>query len=226
VSDDSKKYSEREVSLILSKAVELTGSSNPVGGVEDGLTLEEIASIAAEAGVDPNSIARAARLVRDEVPPSALRRIMGGDLHLRRRFDLPGELTAARAQRIVSLARSQTQTHGAGGADSTGVSWSTRSAGHVFVSAHGEAAETRVQITVDNRAAFLGTLFLGTLGAMATLYAAVAAGDSGFVNPYLILAGGGGITAAWVWSAMRRITRKTRATLEGLIDAIGESVDR
>ena len=214
------------MSLILSKAAELAGSSNSIGSIEDGLTLKEITSIAAEAGLDPDSIARAARLVPDEVRPSVLRHVMGGDLHLRRGFDLPGELTTERAQRIVSLARSQTQAHGAGGGDSTGVSWSTREAGYVFVSAHGEATETRVQITVDNRAAFVGALILGTLGAVATLYAAVAAGDSGLVNPYLILAGAGAMTAAWVWSAMRRITRKTRATLESLIDAIGESVDR
>src|SRR5687768_8058131 len=62
VSDASKRYTEREFSLILSKAAELSGSSNAVGRIEDGLALTEITSIAAEAGLDADSIARAARL--------------------------------------------------------------------------------------------------------------------------------------------------------------------
>jgi len=118
------------------------------------------------------------------------------------------------------------QAHGVGDADSSGVSWTTRQAGHVFVSAQGEAAETRVQVTVDHRALLILPLLLGSVGVFATLYAAIAAGDNGFANPYLVLAGGSGITAAWVWSAVRRITGKTRATLERLIEAIGESSDR
>jgi hypothetical protein len=72
----------------------------------------------------------------------------------------------------------------------------------------------------------VGALILGSAGVVAVLYTAIAAGDSGFANPYLVLAGGAGLTAAYVWSAVRRIAAKTRATLERLIDAISESVDR
>jgi hypothetical protein len=225
LSDASKRYTEREFSLILSKAAELAGSSNPVGRIEDGLTLKEITSIAAEAGLDADAIARAARLIPDEGQPSVLHQVMGGALRVRRGFDLPGELTKERAQRILNSARRAMQTHGVGDADTSGVSWST-SGGHVFVSAHGDAAETRIQVTVDHRAALIGPFLLGGVGVVAALYTAIAAGDSGFANPYLVLVGGAGITAALVWSAVRRITGKTRATLERLIEAIGESSDR
>jgi hypothetical protein len=225
LSDASKRYTEREFSLILSKAAELAGSSNPVGHIEGGLTLKEITSIAAEAGLDADSIARAARLIPDEGQPSVLHQVMGGALRVQRGFDLPGELTNERAQRILNSARRAMQTHGVGEADSSGVSWSTRH-GHVFVSAHGESAETRVQVTVNHRAALITPIWLGAVGVVATLYTAVAAGDSGFANPYLVLAGGAGLIAAFVGSAVRRITRKTRATLERLIEAIGESSDR
>jgi hypothetical protein len=222
---DAKRYTEREFSLILSKAAELAGSSNSVGRIEDGLTLKEITSIAAEAGLDAASIARAARLIPDEGHASVLHRVMGGALRVQRGLDLPGELTNERAQRILNSARRAMQTHGIGDADTSGVSWTSRD-GHVFVSAHGEAAETRVQVTVDHRARLIVPILLGGVGLVATLYTAVAAGDSGFANPYLVLAGGWGITAALVWSAVRRITRKTRTTLERLIEAIGESSDR
>lgn len=226
MSDASKRYTEREFSLILSKAAELAGSSNSVGRIEDGLTLKEITSIAAEAGLDADSIARAARLIPDEGQPSVLHQVMGGALRVRRGFDLPGELTNERAHRILNSARRTMQTHGLGDADSSGVSWTTSGAGHVFVSAQGAAAETRIQVTVDHRAALIGPILLGGVGVVAALFTAIAAGDSGFANPYLVLAGGAGITAALVWSEVRRITGKTRATLERLIEAIGESSDR
>jgi hypothetical protein len=226
LTDASKRYTEREFSLILSKAAELTGSSNSVSRIEDGLTLKEITSIAAEAGLDADSIARAARLIPDEGQPSVLHQVMGGPLRVRRGFDLPGELTNERAQRILNSARRTMQTHGVGDANSSGVSWTTREAGRVFVSAQGAAAETRIQVTVDSRALLIKPILLGGLGVIATLYTGVAAGDSGFANPYLVLAGGAGITAALVWSTVRRITGKTRATLERLVESIGESSDR
>ena len=226
MSNASKRYTEREFSLILSKAAELAGSSNSVGRIEDGLTLKEITSIAVEAGLDADAIARAARLIPDEGQPSVFHQVMGGALRVRRGFDLPGELTNERAQRILNSARRTMQTHGVGDADSSGVSWQTRQAGHVFVSAQPAAAETRVQVTVDLRAALIGPILLGGVGVATALYTAIAAGDSGFANPYLVLGGGAGITAALVWSAVRRITGKTRATLERLIEAIGESSDR
>ena len=228
MSDASKRYTEREFSLILAKAAELAGSSNPVGRSEDGLTLKEITSIAAEAGLDADSIARAARLLPEEGQPSVLHHVTGGALRVRRSFDLPGELTNERAQRILSAARRTMQDHGVGEATSSGVSWST-GVGHVFVSAHDDAAETRVEVTVDRRAALVLPILLGGVGGVVVLYTAVAAGDSGLgglANPYVVLAGGAATTAVLVWSAVRRITRKARATLERLIEAIAESSDR
>jgi hypothetical protein len=83
-----------------------------------------------------------------------------------------------------------------------------------------------MEIYVDNRGALVPLLILGTAGLVAALKVAIAAGDSGFGNPYLVLTGGVGITSALVWSVLRRITRKTRATLETLIEAIGHALDR
>lgn len=225
MSDASKRYTEREFSLILSKAAELAGSSNSVSRFEDGLTLEEITSIGAEAGLDADSISRAARLIPDESRPSILRQAIGGALREQRAFELPSELTDESARRILNSVRSVLQTHGVGDAGASGVSWSAR-AGNVFVSAQGDGAETRVQLTVDHRARLVLHLILASFLVVAVLNTAVAAGDSGFANPYLVLAGGAGVTVAYVWSAVRRLARKTRVTLERLIDSISESVDR
>jgi hypothetical protein len=224
MSQKERAYTNEEFVLILKKAAELAGSSSSRGRIKASLTIEEIKSIAAEAGLDSDSVARAARLFHDEVRPSFMRRIVGGTFRVQKDFSLPGELTDERAQRLLTSARSAMLSHGEGGANASGVSWSTNEPSHVFVSAHGAGAETRVQVAVDNRRALLLPIMLGPAGLVATLYAAIAAGDSGLVNPYLVLAGGGGITVAWVWSTLRRITEKTRATLENLIEAIADAL--
>ena len=223
MSQKERAYTNEEFVLILKKAAELAGSSGSRGR-KASLTIEEIKSIAAEAGLDSDLVARAARLFQDEVHPSFMRRIVGGAFRVRKDFSLPGELTDERAQRLLTSARSAMLSHGEGDTNASGVSWSTNEPGHVFVSAHGAGAETRVQVAVDNRRALLLPIMLGPAGLVATLYAAIAAGDSGLVNPYLVLAGGGGITVAWVWSTLRRITEKTRATLENLIEAIADAL--
>ena len=225
MSDGFRRYTEREFTLILSKAAELDGSSRSIDRIEDGLTIEEIKSIAAGVGLDPDSVVRAARLVPEEVRPSLLRRAIGGGLRDRRAFTLPGELTAERAQRLLAAVRSTMKTHGEGDASASGVSWSTKG-GTIFVSAQGDGAETRVEVYVDKRGAVIVPLMLGAGGPVVALYAAIAAGDGGFANPYLVLAGGVGISAALAWSALRGIARRTRATLENLVEAIGDALDR
>ena len=62
--DDSKqrRYSEEEFALILRKASEIQESPKGGGrkGGGPGLTIEEIRSIASEAGIDPHAVSRAA----------------------------------------------------------------------------------------------------------------------------------------------------------------------
>ena len=225
MSKNERAYTNEEFARIVKKAAELSGSSSSIGRGKHGLTLEEITSIAAEAGLDADSVARAARLVPDEVRPSFMRRILGGSFRVRKNFSVPRELTDEHAQRLLTSARSTMRSHGAGEASSSGVTWSTREAGHVFVCARGSEADTHVEVTVDNRRALVGPFMLGSVGPLLVLYAAIAAGDTGFANPYSILVGGAGITAASVWYALRRITRKTRATLEDLVEAIADALD-
>jgi hypothetical protein len=220
VSKDERTYTDDEFARIFEKAAELAGSPRSISRIENGLTMEEIKSIAAEAGLDPDLVGRAVRLVSHERRPSLVQRIIGGPFRVRRDFSLLGELTDERAQRLLTSARSAMQTRGEGDGDAAGVSWSTKEFSHVFVSAYGEGAETRVQVAVDNRPALLIPIILGTAGLVAVLYAAIAAGDNGFGNPYFILFGGWVITAAWVWSALRGIARKTRATFESVVEAL------
>src|SRR5687767_7113135 len=76
MADDSRRYTKGEFELILAKAGELGGSAGSVRRVTDGLTIDEIKSIASEAGLEPALVARAARLVSYEARPSLLQRIL------------------------------------------------------------------------------------------------------------------------------------------------------
>ena len=67
-------------------------------------------------------------------------------------------------------------------------------------------------------------ILFGAVGLVATLYIGIAAGDTGFANPYQVLAAGAAATVAWVAYRCRSVVRKTRATLENLVDAIASVV--
>ena len=54
--DANRRFSEREVALVLRKATEMDGSESPSGS---GLTLEELEQIASEVGISPSVIQRA-----------------------------------------------------------------------------------------------------------------------------------------------------------------------
>ena len=56
----TKRYTDREVSLILQRALEPTAAAPSTDASGSGLTLEQIKEIAAEVGIDPQRIELAA----------------------------------------------------------------------------------------------------------------------------------------------------------------------
>lgn len=64
--DKKRRYSEEEFALILRKASEIQLSEGRPKGTPEagsGLTLQEIRSIASEAGIDPEAVTRAASVL-------------------------------------------------------------------------------------------------------------------------------------------------------------------
>jgi hypothetical protein len=63
VPDDQRVYSDEEFALILRKATELASRAEPPVPSSAGLTLTEMKAVAAQVGLDPALVERAARLL-------------------------------------------------------------------------------------------------------------------------------------------------------------------
>jgi hypothetical protein len=63
MSDDQRVYSDEEFALVLRKATELASRAEPRTPSSAGLTLTEMKAAAAQVGLDPALVERAARLL-------------------------------------------------------------------------------------------------------------------------------------------------------------------
>jgi hypothetical protein len=80
MSDDQRVYSDDEFARILRTAAELASRVEKPGISSNGLTSTEMKSAAAQAGLDPALVERAARLLVIRATASPLERLIGGPL--------------------------------------------------------------------------------------------------------------------------------------------------
>ena len=83
MSESTREFTDREFALILSKAAELARSSGAAERPAAGFSLEEMKAIAAEAGLDPVLVERAARLIPSDSSGSRIERMLGGPVKYR-----------------------------------------------------------------------------------------------------------------------------------------------
>lgn len=104
-------YGDKEIGRILKRATELQHRepSAPAAGV----TLADLEEIAAEAGIDPVFLRRAALEVDSTVGDSNFwTRVVGDDLTIVREITLSGELTEDGFERIVGTIQANSREHG------------------------------------------------------------------------------------------------------------------
>ena len=80
MSDDQRIYSDEEFALILRKASELASRAEGAASASGGLTLTEMKAAAAQVGLDPALVERAARMLATNTPSSPIDRLIGGPL--------------------------------------------------------------------------------------------------------------------------------------------------
>ena len=130
--DEQKKrrYSEDEFALILRKAseIQLSDGGPPGGGTTGGLTLDEIRSIATEAGIDPEAVTRAASIMGalewDE-NASLVSAIFGGPSKFHLDCEIPGRLPPEEMGRILEHIRRAAEHQGEASEVLGGVEWKT-----------------------------------------------------------------------------------------------------
>ena len=233
--DDQKKkrYSEDEFAIILRKASEIQISGGGPSGRSSsgGLTLDEIRSIAAEAGIDPEAVTRAASVMGamewDE-RTGLVAKIFGGPGKFHLDCEIPGRIPAEEMGRILGEIRRAAEHQGEATEILGGVEWKTvgeLSAINVNISPRGDS--TSIQV-VGNRDAAGGVTFIFPMAGAAILVGAIGA----TVEPESIAAisslitgilGAGFLTARTLWVMG---TSKFRKRLTRLMDAVTTTVER
>jgi hypothetical protein len=236
VTDDhsrERRYSEEEFALILRKASDIQQSPGEGSGRRggQGLTLEEIRSIASEAGIDPHAVSRAAALLGSlewEERKGLAAAIFGGPGSYHLGFEVPGNLLPEEYGRLLDLIRMKLEHQGEASEVLGGIEWKTvgeLSAVNVNISPRGDS--TSIQIVGDRGGAGAVTftfpvagaaILAGALGGALQPHTAV--GIVGLVGGLL---GGGFLFARTLWVSSGK---KFHGRLVRLMDALSGAVER
>ena len=225
-----RRYSEEEFALILRKASEIQEAPGEGAGrlSGQGLTLEEIQSIAGEAGIDPQAVSRAAALLGSkewEEKKGLADAILGGPGTYHLDFEVQGRLPQEDYGRLLELIRRTLEHQGEASEVLGGVEWKTvgeLSAINVNISPRGES--TSIQV-VGNRGPAAGVTFIFPIAASAILVGALGAAfeptsAAGIFSLITGTLGAGFLTARTIWVGG---TRKFRKRLTHLMDAVSQS---
>jgi hypothetical protein len=231
MSDDQRVYSDDEFALILRQVAELGSRAKPPGASSAGLTLTEMKAIAAQVGLDPALVERAARMLAAKATASPFERLIGGPLRHNQEVRFPIKLDEHRAALLLSAVRIGAGLAGrrdVGHSGSMGMTWhdggDTEALG---ITARPEEDDTIVSVVLDRRGT-LGVVavssgiavFFAVLFAAFALYPeAPAQGYGGFI------VGIGSVLAAarGYWASS---TRKARERMSVVMDAIGQTLSQ
>jgi len=231
MADDQRVYSDEEFGLILRKAAELASRAESSATSSAGLTLTEMKSAAAQAGLDPDLVERAARMLAATTTESPLGRLTGGPLRHSHEARFTIRLDENTADRLLSTVRITAGLAGrqdVGHSSSMGMTW--HDGGELeslSVTARPEADGTIVSVALDRRGTLgvvamvsgITTFFVVLFSVFALYPEAPALGVGGLV------AGIGGVLAAarGYWASS---TRQVRERISVVVDAIGQTLGK
>jgi len=231
MADDQRVYSDEEFALILRKAAELASRAESPAASSAGLTLTEMKSAAAQAGLHPALVERAARMLAATATASRLEWLTGGPLrhHYEARF--PIKLDQDRAALLLSAVRIIAGLAGrrdVGHFSSMGMSW--HDGGELeslIITARPDDDGTAVSVVLDRRGTLgLVAMFSGIAMFLALLFAAFALyPEAPALGVGGLIAGIGGVLAVarGYWASS---TRTVRERISGVMDAIGQTLSQ
>jgi hypothetical protein len=173
--DPTRQYSDREVRLILKAAAELRQRRDHDDDTSGGMMLAQPEQVAAEAGLDPRLVRRAAADIGRVTPPPDHNAFLGAPtvILLERVVDTPIDVTAF--DQLLDVTRSLTREVGEVSTIGRQFGWRGRLDGarsEVSVSAIGDRTTVRIRVELDEAAVgqfmLKGMLFGGGGGLIAT----------------------------------------------------------
>lgn len=224
--DDRRVYSDEEFALILRKAAELAERPETSSRTSAGLTLAEIKAAAAQAGIDPALVERAARqlTVNATAGPSVFERLFGGGARFSEEAHFPIALDEASAAQLMSAITIGVGRRGEGHSSALGLTWrSAENDGSVLsVTAQTDHKSTSVTAELDRRGGLvLVAGMTGVAGFMAALFVGNVVGDvfPGFEPAGAVLGLAGVLAVARRYWASS--TRNARDRLTRVMDSVG-----
>jgi hypothetical protein len=225
--DERRIYSDEEFALILRKAAELSSRTDQPGFSTEGLTLAEMKSAAAQAGLDPAVVERAARMLPTGATTSTLERLIGGSLRHEHETHFRIRLSEDGAARVLSAVRLDPDFHSddPGRSSALGTMWRASGDGNVLsVVARPDGDGTAVSVVIDRRGTFVLTGVLSLAASFGALLVATAVGSAvPELTPWVAVAGMGGVAASarrfWASSS-----RKAQERIGAIIDTVGQTL--
>ena len=231
MSDDQRVYSEEEFALILRQVAELGSKAESRGASSAGLTLIEMKAIAAQVGLDPALVERAARMLVANVTASPFERLIGGPLRHGQEVRYPIKLDENGTALLLSAVRisaGQASQRDAGHSGSMGMTWHNGAYTEgLSITARHEEDDTVVSVVLDRRGTLgvvalpsaIAVFFAVLFSAFALYPEAPALGYGGFI------AGIGSVLAVarGYWASS---TKKARERVSAVMDAIGEALSQ
>lgn len=228
MADDQRVYSDEEFAVILRTAAELASRPDQPGVSSGSLTLAEMKSAAAQAGLDPVLVERAARLLVDRPTDSLVERVIGGPLRHEHTTRFSIRLDAESAARVLSAVRINAHFHGSdpGHSSALGMSWTAWGSGDALsVIARPDRDGTSVTLVLNRRSMFVLTSIFSSFALyFAVLFAVFGLMPEGAVPGFggLVLGVGGVLALARGYWA--RSTRRAREQIGLMLDAIGQTL--
>ena len=228
--NNERRYTREEFALVLRLASDLEeggeGTSDqpsPLGG----LTLSQMREIAAEVGIDPAKVSRAAGILPSK-KESGLIRLLGGWPRNRLEHTVPGRVPEKDLGRIIEVARRTLGVQGETREVLGSVEWNgSTSSTRVSVSASPREGETTLQASTDRTDSLMGIYAgagLGVLGVVSVTMGKLVFGetDAGILAAFL-----SGIPPAFLFcrALWKRSTRKWRERLVALMDAMAREAE-
>ena len=222
----NRRFDEREVAEILRRATEpRPGTSLPSRAGSDGLTLDEVKEVAAEAGIDPARIEEAVNALARPEEKSTLDAFLGAPTSVRFEADYDVELDEEGRREAVRLIRATMGSQGVVGGHGEDLEWMDQDGfGARNVNLYRTARGTRVEIMGRFREAGSGaagvTFTVGAVGAFVSTAFVMAIGTIGLVTAPVVLGAMYGLPRLTLGRTVRRETRKLADLADRLREAL------
>ena len=224
IEPSDRTYSDQQVAIILRRAAELKERSSDMSAT-DGLSLEMVREIAAEIGVEPRFVDRAAALMTDERFSRAAD-LFGGPFKVQLRDDYARDLSEEDLREVLRIVRQVLQRQGEAKEALGSLEWTYEGLSTLSVTVAPRGEGTSVQIIGDRtgEGSMIYTLpIVAGLGIAGIIVDAVQPGLGGMVA----ILGTGGVagvaTARTMWSVA---TRSFRRRIDRLRFEIARFMDR